>query len=99
MDESLQGIAVHIQGFGGPGSVPVLFSQDREDEGLLKLTERLSVANPSLIHPEHETFEVILQGKLPRRTALDPYRLRVNEILGCLFGLLSVAYASDRGEW
>ena len=56
---------MYIQGFGGPGSVPVLFSQDRKDEDLLKLTECLSVANPSLIHPEHETLEVILQGNLP----------------------------------
>ena len=80
MDESSQGIAVHVQGLGGPGLIPLLFSQDSKDEDLLKLTDCLGVQNPSVVHPEYEILEVILQGRTSS-PALDRIVLRVNEIL------------------
>jgi hypothetical protein len=76
---------VHTQGLGSLGLVPLLFSQDRKDEDLLELTECLGVPNPTFIHPQHETLELVLQGKpLPTSTALDRIGHRVNEILAPL---------------
>jgi len=98
VDESSQGIAVHVQGLGGPELVPLLFPQDCEDEDLLKLTDCLGVQNPSLMHPQYEILEVILQGK-PSSPALDRIVLGVNEIPRPLSGLLSVACAFMAGGW
>jgi hypothetical protein len=80
VDESPQRVAAHAQGLGSPGLIPLLFSQDRKDEDLLKLTDCLGVQNPSFVHPQYEILEVILQGR-PSLPALDRIVLKVNEIL------------------
>jgi hypothetical protein len=87
VDESSKRVKAHSQGLGSPGLIPLLLSQGRKDEDLLELTECLGVQNPSLIHPQHETLEV-LQGKPLPIVALDRIVLRVNEILALLSGFV-----------
>jgi len=51
-----QRIAVHSQLAGGTALVALVFPEDRSDETLLKLSDRLGVQNIAFVHLLHERF-------------------------------------------
>jgi hypothetical protein len=65
LDDTTQRITVYTKISGSSKLITLLPLQDRQDEALLELTHRLKVPDATLVHMQHEIFELNFHDEFP----------------------------------